>query len=63
MNATELNSIFVLLRKRNLLKSIQILPGIQQNRKGNSNFSVRGGNIDQNLILLDGVPVFNINHL
>jgi len=63
MSAAELKRIPVLFAERDVLKSIQTLPGVQQHREGTSNFSVRGGNFDQNLILLDGIPVYNINHL
>jgi hypothetical protein len=46
-----------------VLKSIQLLPGISPGSEGNTGFSVRGGNIDQNDILFDGVPVYNANHV
>lgn len=46
-----------------VLKTLQYLPGIKQSQEGTSTISVRGGSPDQNLILLDGVPVYNINHL
>lgn len=46
-----------------ILKSIQLLPGISPGSEGNTGFSVRGGSIDQNEILFDGVPVYNPNHV
>jgi hypothetical protein len=46
-----------------VLKALQYLPGIKQSQEGTSAISVRGGSPDQNLILLDGVPVYNVNHL
>ncbi|KAF0238146.1 MAG: TonB-dependent receptor [Prolixibacteraceae bacterium] len=46
-----------------VLKTLQYLPGIKQSQEGTSAISVRGGSPDQNLILLDGVPVYNVNHL
>ena len=46
-----------------ILKSIQLLPGIQSGSEGNTGFFVRGGNADQNLILLDEAPVYNPSHL
>ena len=46
-----------------ILKSIQLLPGIQSGSEGNSGFYVRGGNADQNLILLDEAPIYNPGHL
>ncbi len=45
------------------LKTIQLLPGVQRGNDGSSGLYVRGGGPDQNLILLDGVPVYNANHL
>ncbi len=46
-----------------VLKTIQLLPGVQSGSEGTSGFYVRGGGPDQNLILLDGVPVYNASHL
>lgn len=46
-----------------VLKSIQLLPGIQSSGEGNSGFYVRGGSIDQNLILLDKGNIYNAGHL
>lgn len=46
-----------------LVKSIQLLPGVQSGNEGFSGLYVRGGGIDQNLILIDDVPVYNIDHL
>ncbi|MDN4164407.1 TonB-dependent receptor [Cytophagales bacterium LB-30] len=46
-----------------LLKVIQLLPGVQSGTEGSSGIYVRGGGPDQNLILLDGVPVYNASHL
>jgi outer membrane cobalamin receptor len=53
----------VILGEIDLLKIIQLLPGVQSGTEGTSGFYVRGGGPDQNLILLDGVPVYNVNHL
>ncbi len=63
LNSLDFKTTPVLLGEKDVLKTIQMLPGVQQNREGTSNFSVRGGSHDQNLILLDGIPVYNINHL
>ena len=49
--------------ERDILKTIQLLPGIQSGSEGTSGLYVRGGGPDQNLILLDGVPVYNASHL
>jgi hypothetical protein len=45
-----------------LLKSLQLLPGIQTSNEGSANLSIRGGSYDQNLILLDEAPVYNASH-
>lgn len=46
-----------------IMKTIQLLPGVQSGTEGTSGLYVRGGGPDENLILLDGVPVYNANHL
>ena len=51
-----------LLGEVDVLKAVQLLPGVQSS-EGTSGFYVRGGSPDQNLILLDGVPVYNASHL
>jgi outer membrane receptor for ferrienterochelin and colicin len=53
----------VLLGERDIMKTIQLLPGVQSGTEGASGLYVRGGGPDQNLILLDGVPVYNASHL
>ncbi|WP_449400025.1 carboxypeptidase-like regulatory domain-containing protein [Chryseobacterium wanjuense] len=52
----------VLFGERDVIKTIQFLPGISS-QEGRTGFSVRGGEPDQNLILLDEAPVFNNSHL
>ncbi len=52
-----------LLGEVDVLKALQLLPGVQSGGEGQSGLYVRGGSPDQNLILLDGVPVYNVNHL
>jgi hypothetical protein len=46
-----------------LIKTVQMLPGVKPAAEGSSGFSVRGGNPDQNLLLLDEAPVYNAAHL
>jgi len=46
-----------------VLKVALLLPGVQTVREGASGFNVRGGSTDQNLILINGAPVFNTSHL
>ena len=63
MDIKELNEVPVLFGEKDVLKSIQLMPGISSAGEGNSGFFVRGGNVDQNLILLDEAPVYNPSHL
>ncbi|MEY3676324.1 MAG: hypothetical protein RJB67_814, partial [Bacteroidota bacterium] len=53
----------VIFGEKDLLKTIQLLPGVKSAGEGNSGFFVRGGGADQNLILLDEAPVYNATHL
>ena len=53
----------VLMGEQDVLKTVQLLPGISSNSEGGSGFFVRGGETDQNLILLDEAPVYNASHL
>jgi hypothetical protein len=52
-----------LLGETDVLKALQLLPGVSGGGEGQSGIYVRGGGPDQNLILLDGVPVYNASHL
>jgi len=58
----QIRNIPALLGEVDILKAIQLLPGVQSS-EGSSGFYVRGGGPDQNLILLDGVPVYNASHI
>lgn len=51
------------LGEKDVLKALQLLPGVSGGGEGQSGIYVRGGGPDQNLILLDGVPVYNVSHL
>ena len=53
----------VVFGERDLMKVIQLLPGVQGGQEGTSGFYVRGGNLDQNLVQLDEATVYNPNHL
>ncbi|MEJ7679840.1 MAG: TonB-dependent receptor [Segetibacter sp.] len=53
----------VLMGERDVLKIIQLLPGVQGGQEGTAGYYVRGGNLDQNLIQLDEATVYNPNHL
>ncbi|MFM9908949.1 MAG: TonB-dependent receptor, partial [Chitinophagaceae bacterium] len=63
LNITEINKIPVLFGEKDIMKSIQLMPGYKSAGEGNSGFNVRGGGTDQNLILLDQAPVYNASHL
>lgn len=63
LDMTKVEQLPVLLGERDVMKTIQLLPGVQSGTEGASGIYVRGGGPDQNLILLDGVPVYNASHL
>lgn len=63
VSTKEIKNIPVLFGERDILKTIQLLPGIKSAGDGNAGFFVRGGAGDQNLILLDEAPVYNASHL
>lgn len=60
---SQIKKIPALMGEVDVLKALQLLPGVQSGGEGQSGLYVRGGSPDQNLILLDGVPVYNANHL
>lgn len=59
----EARAIPQLFGERDVIKAIQLMPGVQATSDGGSGFFVRGGGSDQNLILLDEAPVYNPSHL
>jgi len=63
LNIKAIEKLPVLFGEKDVLKTIQLLPGIKSTGEGSSGFSVRGGAADQNLILLDEAPVYNASHL
>ncbi len=63
MSAVTLKELPVLMGEADLIKSLVMMPGVQSVGEMSSGFNVRGGNTDQNLILVDGAPVFNSTHL
>ena len=63
MSISTIKEIPQLLGEADIIKSIQLRPGVTSVGEGASGFNVRGGNIDQNLILLDEAPVYNSSHL
>ncbi|MBC8153284.1 MAG: carboxypeptidase-like regulatory domain-containing protein, partial [Bacteroidetes bacterium] len=63
LNIRAISTIPVLFGEKDILKTIQLLPGVKSAGEGNSGFFVRGGAADQNLILLDEATVYNASHL
>ena len=59
----EIESIPVLFGERDVMKTLQLMPGVKSGGEGSAGFFVRGGSADQNLILLDEAPVYNASHL
>lgn len=63
LDIAEIKKIPAFLGEVDVLKTIQLLPGVQSAGDGNAGFYVRGGGPDQNLILLDEAVVYNASHL
>ncbi len=59
----QIKALPALLGEVDVVKALQLLPGVQSGSEGSSGMYVRGGGPDQNLILLDGAPVYNASHL
>lgn len=73
VNATQMGALNIpldvmkstpaLLGEADIMKTIQMMPGVQAGTEGSAGVYVRGGGADENLILLDGVPLYNVDHL
>jgi hypothetical protein len=63
INYKDIKKLPVLLGESDIIRAIQILPGIQAANERSTGISVRGGSIDQNLFLLDDAPIFQISHI
>lgn len=59
----QIKSAPTLFGEQDVLKSLQLLPGVQAGSEGTAGIYVRGGGQDENLMLLDGVPIYNVNHM
>jgi hypothetical protein len=59
----DITGIPVLMGEADVIKTLQLLPGTVRGVEGSSDLFVRGGAADQNLVLLDGAPVYNTSHL
>ena len=63
LEAREVEKMPALLGEPDLINSLILLPGVTNVGEGSNGINVRGGNVDQNLILLDGAPIYNSSHL
>lgn len=63
MTVEKIKSVPVMFGEADLIKALQLMPGVQSGSEGNSGMYVRGGGPDENLFLLDGVPLYNVTHM
>jgi len=63
IDVKDIKKIPVIFGEQDVLKTLQLQPGVSASSEGSSGFFVRGGDADQNLILLDEAPVYNASHL
>ncbi|MBL7815524.1 MAG: TonB-dependent receptor [Saprospiraceae bacterium] len=63
MTISAIKKLPTLLGEVDIIRSLQTLPGVTTVGEGANGFNVRGGNTDQNLVLMDDVPIFNASHL
>ena len=63
LDVKTISRIPALLGEVDIIKAIQLLPGVQATSEGSTGFSVRGGSSDQNLIILDEATIYNVSHL
>lgn len=63
LSMLEVKKLPTLMGERDIIRSLQLLPGVKSGGEGSGGLFVRGGNSDQNLILLDEAPVYNASHL
>jgi len=63
LSANQIRHVPVVFGEPDLIKTLQLTPGIASGMEGLTGMYVRGGGGDENLFLLDGIPVYNVNHL
>lgn len=63
VNSRIMKELPVMMGEADIIKSVIMMPGVQSVGEMSSGFNVRGGNTDQNLVLMDGAPVFNTSHM
>ena len=62
VDAAAIKKMPTLMGEADIIRVIQMMPGVQTPSEGSTGFSVRGGGLDQNLVLIDGAPVYNSGH-
>ena len=62
VDASLVRQLPAMMGEADIIRIIQMMPGVQSPSEGSTGFSVRGGGLDQNLILLDGAPIYNCGH-
>jgi hypothetical protein len=63
LDAEQIKQMPSLFGEADLIRTLTFLPGVSNGNEGNMGFYVRGGSSDQNLILMDGVPLYNASHI
>lgn len=63
LSINQIKDIPAILGEKDVMKALQLMPGVQKGREGTSGLYVRGGGPDQNLLILDDAVVYNANHL
>ncbi len=63
LDPKDIEAVPVIFGEKDIIKTLQLTPGVKPAGDGNAGFYVRGGAADQNLILLDEAPVYNASHL
>lgn len=59
----QIKAVPAMFGETDVLKALQLLPGVQTGTEATAGLYVRGGNPDENLLIIDGVPVYNVNHM
>ena len=62
LNVQEIKTLPTLMGEIDIVKSLQLMPGVSSVGEGSSGINVRGGRVDQNLVLFNDVPLFNTSH-
>ena len=63
IGSAQIKNVPTLFGEADLLKALQMMPGVQSGGDGSTGMYIRGGGPDENLVLLDGVPLYNVSHL